>query len=348
MSVFNENGTLIYASNGANVDSVYSYIESTWEIDKLYANLESEINAYNMSFEILSESLNLNILNEESFKEKASKAGSTIKNFFIKIGETIKNAFLSVIDGLSKLPVRKAVISPNKNKIKNNFKDLISSGGGNELVAEYKNLKILASKGYNKCSKNFNDAVTKIKKIWDLGPEYIRNRNTDDELKRLGAILIGTQFDLENYKNEIHEYLFGIDQDNGGIKRTISSLNIDDIINHALGIDNDIKSLKINVKTMDNFMKEFNKSDVVSNENASKYMKTAFSILHTYSVYATKSIRDVSSACIKLCLDLNRGTKNFGTKLKNKSIGNTNDYYDKKPSKNNNENTQPEEQESEE
>lgn len=337
MSVFNENGTLIYTSNVGNADSIYSYIESACEIDRLYANLESEINAYNMSFEILSESLSLDILNEESFKEKASKAGSAVKNFFIKIGEIIKNAFLAAVDWLSKLPGR-AVILPNKKKIIDNFKELKNHSGGMESVAEYKNLKILASKGYNKCCNNFDKAVKSIRTIWS---NYEDELDSDTAIENLGSDLIENKFNLSNYKKQIHDYLFGIDENNS-TSRTISSLDIGDVIKHALNTGNDIKSLNINIKTMDGFMKAFESSDYTLDPAITKFMRTAASILQIYAISATKSIRDVSSACIKLCLDLSRGLnkneKTGSVSIKNRSIGNTNDYYDEKRKSNNKKN----------
>lgn len=277
MSVFNENGALVYANNSytsnASLDSIIA------ESARMDSALEGIVMESIGQFDAANIVLETVGYFDESVKE-------VIANGAAKAWEALLKALDSIANVLSSLAPSKKIILANKKKI----------------IEKFDEVKNLDNDNLKQCIKNYNsvakldDSSTLLKKIdeaIDLANEY---GNSFDELKKKMGTIIGISIG-DNWKVDIKHEIEPDYQPSDDV----SSINITNVIDTATSIDKNIPAIKQKRREVENSIKAAEKA-LKTGSDEKTAGKLGLSMVCLYCVTAIKSLKLLALYSTKLCL----------------------------------------------
>lgn len=286
MSVFNENGALIYANNsGISNVSLDSIIAESARMDRIIESMTMEaIGQFNAANIVLETTGYVN----ESFKEVAKNAWTTAINALLKALDNVIEFF----NGLGRF---KHIISINKKKITDKFNEAKNS--------DNEKLKACA-KAYNAVSKfNSKDLLEKI----EAGIKLTNQKalSADAYAETLGFSRQG------DWKMDIDRALSA----SSNPSDSMSSININNAIETATTFDKNIPTIKQKRRDVEKSLKDIEKLTKSGSDTSNMPDKAGLGMVSYYCVTAIKTLRLLASSSTKLCMAI----LNFKTSKKKDS-----------------------------
>lgn len=277
MSVFNENGALVYANNSNfSVNSLDSVIAESAKMDSIIEGMVmdamGQFNAANIVLETVG-------YVNESVKEVVKNAWTTALNAVVK-------AFDNAIEVLISLAPSKKIVLANKKKIISKFDEVKNSD--NEKFKQY-------VKNYNSVARidDTSTLLEKINKAIDLTNEF--GYSFDDFKKKMGQIL-GIALG-DNWKVDIKHDLEPESQPSDDA----SKIDISRAIEVATSIDKNIPIIKQKKREVENAIKNAEKA-LKTGSDEKTADKLGCSMVALYCVTAIKSLRLLAAYSTKLCI----------------------------------------------
>lgn len=194
-----------------------------------------------------------------------------------KVGKNAMELIRKMLDGIMQaaewaerfVKYKKQIDIIKKNR--DHIKDIIDS---RSIQIKDKAAEYLASTGYGKWIENFENACKKA------------NSQSDITVEEINSILYG---------NNDKETWFKVNNS------SVGKVDADDIIDHAISVANETKSLRkaySEVKSMN-----------VKIQKDQRLNKEAIKVLHSYLINALSAFKNLSSACIELCVTASKSVK---------------------------------------
>lgn len=274
MSVFNENGQLVYSgsyNSSMSLESVMSAIDRSKEIDSLLESINYEISVQYDAINIVLETVGLN--------------EGVILNGLSKFFELIKKGIDALSEVLSSLAPSKKRILINKKKIEDNFKNINYNDRVKNAIKNYKSVaKINPSdmlENIKSAIKENNDSIGKV---------LTMHRNN------VAKALIGKGVSSE-YQKEILSVI-GPDEN---ADYNPNGINISDVISCATSIDKIVPKIKEIKRSIEKENKEL-ESIINSTTEDLKAYQECLKMISFYSTEAIKSIKLLTTSSVELCL----------------------------------------------
>ena len=285
MSVFNENGALVYASNNLSMAnaSLDSIIAESTRMDNILEGMINEAIGQINAADIVLESVGYY---NESVKE-------VLKNGWAKMLEGIKKFLDNALNFIESLAPSKKIILINKKKITDKFNDVKNNEALKSVIKEYNSVSEIDSKTL---IDNIDVAFAKNKKIMQTG-----SLSSIDYIGEIGNA-VGIEL-TKNWKQEILDSI----GPKPSPSEDPSSINISDVITTATSMDKNIPAIKQRLREVDKMIKDINNGDYIpdnyesANEDA-KSAKFGLPIISFYCTTALKSIKILAGSSVKLCM----------------------------------------------